>query len=445
MGRRSQAGDCPTDPAEAGTDWCFQTNAADDGPIIMVGLDMAAFDEARRGDLRNTVLISAILVLAGLAGFISMFWVQHYRSAHRSLQDVSAFAKELVASLPVGLIATDKASRIAYFNEAAEKIIATSFDAQRGRPLETLLGDRWPPLQKRLALGERVIEEAFEWRLADGRHTPLSLSATRIINEDGHFVGHVLILRDLAEIQALQREIRQKEKLAAIGGLAAGVAHEIRNPLSSIKGLASYFRQKLGPDADDQEAARVMIEEVDRLNRAITALLDFARPSELKVAPVDVCDLLNHSLTLVTQDAEARGIRLSADCTLKATHPVALDADRFTQCLLNLYLNAIQAMAPGGELAVRARRHEDGDLIVEVCDTGPGIPASMQAQIFDPYFTTKPRGVGLGLAVVQKIIEAHHGRITVQSPPGAGTCMRIKLPAAQPLEVATTPIAADGG
>jgi two-component system sensor histidine kinase HydH len=281
--------------------------------------------------------------------------------------------------------------------------------------------------------------------LTDGRRIPLSLSATRILNEEGHFVGNVLILRDLAEIRALQQEVRQKEKLAAIGGLAAGVAHEIRNPLSSIKGLAGYFRQKLGPNPEDQEAARVMIDEVDRLNRAITTLLDFARPSELKVAPTDVCDLLRRSLKLIEQDAETRGIHLSTDCTLNATQPVELDADRFTQCLLNLYLNAIQAMRPGGRLDVQARMTEKRELIVTVSDTGPGIPAAMQSQIFDPYFTTKPRGVGLGLAVVHKIVGAHHGHISLRSAPGAGACFQIRLPAVQPPEAAAARTAPAGG
>jgi two-component system sensor histidine kinase HydH len=374
-----------------------------------------------------------------------MFWVQHYRSARRSLQDVSAFAKEVVASLPVGLIATDHESRVAFFNGAAENITGTTLAAHRGQPLETLLADHGRPLQQRLAQGERVIEEAFEWPLADGRRIPLSLSATHILNEEGRFVGNVLILRDLAEIRALQQEVRQKEKLAAIGGLAAGVAHEIRNPLSSIKGLASYFRQKLGPNPEDQEAARVMIEEVDRLNRAITTLLDFARPSELKVVPTSVCDLLRRSLKLIEQDAETRGIHLSSDCTLNATQPVELDADRFTQCLLNLYLNAIQAMRPGGRLYVQARMTEKRELIVAVSDTGPGISAAMQSQIFDPYFTTKPRGVGLGLAVVHKIVEAHHGHISCHSTPGTGARFEIRLPAAQPPETAAHRTAPAGG
>jgi two-component system sensor histidine kinase HydH len=262
---------------------------------------------------------------------------------------------------------------------------------------------------------------------------PLSISASRIVSDAGHFVGHILILRDLREVKRLQDEIRQKEKLAALGSLSAGVAHEIRNPLSSIKGLASYFGDKFEPGSSDREAAEVMVREVERLNRVVSELLDFARPSELSRRQTDIVDVLNHSVRLVQQDAGLHHIEIRLS-TADDLPPLFLDPDRFSQCLLNLYLNAIEAMTNGGVLTVEAAIAPGGGLRITVTDTGPGIPEKYRSKIFDPYFTTKTTGTGLGLAIVYKIIEAHGGSISIESAPGGGTRFTVFLPPTAPEE-----------
>jgi len=429
MGRHRQAPVCPPGAlAPPAGDWCFPEDPEKSDQVIFAGFDIAGFEEARQEDIRNTLVISAVLALLGLAGFVSIFWAQHYRTARRSLQDINAFAQEVVTRLPVGLMATDPEGRIAFFNEAAEKITGIALKHARGRRPEDVLPAHWCGLSEALAQGEKVIEREMECTFAPERTVPVSVSASRIVNEDGAFVGHVIILRDLGEIRQLQEEIRRTEKLAALGGLAAGVAHEIRNPLSSIKGMASYFGSKFADGSEDQAAARVMTAEVDRLNRVISELLDFARPSELAAQPTDLEQLLTHSLKLIEQDAAAKHIAIEQVIDIDAARRPVLDADRFAQCLLNLYLNAIQAMPTGGRLQVAARALKDGRLQFDIADTGEGIPEDLQQQIFDPYFTTKPKGTGLGLAIVHKIVEAHGGRITVQSKSGQGTRFRIILP-----------------
>jgi two-component system sensor histidine kinase HydH len=236
-----------------------------------------------------------------------------------------------------------------------------------------------------------------------------------------------LILRDLGEVRRLQEEIHRKEKLAAIGSLAAGVAHEIRNPLSSIKGLAAYFGNKFEEGSEDKQAAEVMSQEVDRLNRVISELLDFARPSELNLKPADINEVIEHSLRLVQQDSKTRNIEVRWSGS-KEIPSVLLDPDRFSQSLLNLYLNAIQAMEQGGVLSVKSSLGPYNDIEVEVADTGTGIDPDDLDEIFDPYYTTKPSGTGLGLAIVYKIIEAHGGQIKVRSTPGKGTAFTISVP-----------------
>jgi two-component system, NtrC family, sensor histidine kinase HydH len=395
--------------------------------IVRVGLDPGPFEEGRREDIRNTLLISGVLVVLGMAGFISMFWMQSYRSAQRSLQDTSAVKDQVVSSLPVGLIATDKEGKIAFFNNAAERITGLDLGEAQGRDADQVLPHHFCGLKNALDRGETISEKEMECEFAADRILPVSISASQIINEEGGFVGQVLIIRDLGEVRRLQDEIRRTEKLAAIGGLAAGVAHEIRNPLSSIKGIATYYQGKFADGSEDQEMAGVMIEEVDRLGRVISELLEFARPTDLNCRPSDVNALLAHSARLVQQDATAKNVQIQLQAASAALE-AELDPDRLTQCLLNIYLNALQAMDDGGRLTISSYPIDGDTFAIDVKDSGPGIPADDLNAVFDPYFTTKPKGTGLGLAIVHKIIEAHQGQIKVRSTLGEGTVFTIILP-----------------
>ena len=229
-----------------------------------------------------------------------------------------------------------------------------------------------------------------------------------------------------SEIKELKQEVLRSQRLAAIGRLAAGVAHEIRNPLSSIKGFATYFKERYKDDKEDQEIAGIMIQEVERLNRVIGQLLEFSRPLVVQPKPVSVGELFDKSLMMIEEDARRKGIKV-----IKSVPPpseqIIIDGDRLKQVLLNLYLNAIEAMAEGGELRVAARV-EDEMLQIQVADNGRGIDPDEIGAIFDPYYTTKSSGTGLGLAIVHKIIEACDGQISVQSEVGSGTEFSLRIP-----------------
>lgn len=231
----------------------------------------------------------------------------------------------------------------------------------------------------------------------------------------------------LAKNRQLEAEVRRREKLAAVGDLAAGVAHELRNPLSSIKGYASYLGGRFPEGSEDREAARVMVQEVDRLNRVISDLIGVSRPTDIHPRQVDMAALVDNTLRLLTQDATQRGITLTREGEGEAW----LDPDRFRQALLNVCLNAVEAMGGGGEL--RLIIHRQGNRMhLDVCDNGPGIPPDILNRIFDPYFTTKSQGTGLGLAMVLKVTEAHGGSVRITSEtagPKRGTVVHFVLPA----------------
>lgn len=397
--------------------------------LILVGLDPAPFEEGRKEDVRNSIVISGVLIILGLAGFVSMFWMQSYRLARRSLQDTSAIAEQVVTSLPVGLMATDRAGNLAFYNNAVERITGLDLGAVRGMPPETVLPGHLCGVKEYLERGEPVSEMEMECEFAGGRVVPVSVSASSIINEEGDFVGEVMIIRDLGELRRLQDEIRRNEKLAALGGLAAGVAHELRNPLSSIKGIASYYKSTFEEGSEEKKMAGVMIEEVDRLSRVISELLEFARPASLSRKASNIDELVTHSTRLVWQEAAAKNIEIQLDLNTGGTE-ARVDPDRLTQCLLNLYLNAFQAMKDGGRLSIVSTVRDGDSVVIDIRDTGPGIPAEDQSKIFDPYFTTKPKGTGLGLPIVHKIIEAHQGQVKVRSAVGQGTVFSIILPLA---------------
>lgn len=226
----------------------------------------------------------------------------------------------------------------------------------------------------------------------------------------------------------LQEATARKEKLAAIGHLAAGVAHEIRNPLSSIKGLAKYFAERTPPDGEAHQLAQVMAKEADRLNRVVSELLELVRPAHLTCQSVDLNEVITHSLRLVSQDAQSRTIELNFNAQ-PSLRRIQADPDRLKQVLLNLYLNAMQAIGHHGTIRVEVGECDGQRVKIVVTDSGKGMTAEQRQAIFTPYFTTKADGTGLGLAVVQNIVEQHGGTIHAESSSGKGAVFTLYLPA----------------
>ncbi|PVZ85669.1 sensor protein ZraS [Serratia sp. S1B] len=406
------------------------TESKDTQAIIFVAFDTVALDAAQKRDLRNTVILLTILLLLSMVSLLALFWARRYQRSNQQLQASKAFASEIISNLPIGLITTDEQHQIRVVNPVAERMLGYDAIALVGQKSQQALPIEWNQWVERNAQGQAVIEQEMEYRLPDGQILPLSVSVTNILSQCGDFLGNVFIFRDLREVRQLQEEIRRKEKLAAIGDLAAGVAHEIRNPLSSIKGFASYFAARSLPGSEEQELAKVMAKEVDRLNRVISELLALVRPSDLCLKPTDINAVIEHSLLLIHQDAQQKSISIHYRCN-NPLPSIEIDPDHFTQALLNLYLNAIQAMETEGVLEVDVEVVGDRDLHIIVSDSGRGIPPDELAKIFNPYFTTKATGTGLGLTIVQKVIEEHQGTIMVTSSPQSGTRFEMIIPLKQ--------------
>jgi len=400
---------------------------APDPGIIFVGLDLGAFEQARKEEARHTVMMALILLLIGFAGLYSVFLVHAYRSARTSLGRIRAFSDHVVQNLPIGLAALDGEGRVASFNRTAESVLGRSGDHALGREAVEILPPELVALLEAAPGDTRVIEREIDCAVGEGRTVPLAASVSTLRSPEGEPTGKLLLFRDLTEVRTLKREVERSRRLAAVGRLAGGVAHEIRNPLSSIKGFATYFKERYRDVEEDRHTAEVMIQEVDRLNRVIGQLLEFARPVAVDRKPVRPDVVARRALKLVEGQAEARGIRLES--RLPSSGTVPMDADRMGQVLLNLLLNGLEAMPDGGTLELTAEVDEANRAArFTVRDTGRGIARDDLAHVFDPYFTTKPSGTGLGLAVVHKIVEGHNGELRVESEEGKGTAVTVELP-----------------
>ncbi|MCF8063252.1 MAG: PAS domain-containing protein [Deltaproteobacteria bacterium] len=400
---------------------------ASDPGLIFVGLDLGAFEEARKEEARHTVMMAVILLLIGFAGLYSVFLVHAYRSARTSLGRIRAFSDHVVQNLPIGLVALDMEGRVASFNRTAESVLGRSGDRALGSKAADVLPPELSSLLDAAPEETHVIERELDCTTVDGRTVPLSASVSTLKSPGGESAGRLLLFRDLTEVRTLELEVERSRRLAAVGRLAGGVAHEIRNPLSSIKGFATYFKERYRHVEEDRRTADIMIQEVDRLNRVIGQLLDFARPMAVDKKPVRPDVVVRRALKLIEVQAEAGGIRLES--RLPEAGTVDMDADRMGQVLLNLFLNAVEAMPGGGTLEVTAEIDEANRVArFTVRDTGKGITKDDLAHVFDPYFTTKSSGTGLGLAVVHKIVESHGGELRVESAKGEGTTVTIELP-----------------
>jgi two-component system sensor histidine kinase HydH len=239
------------------------------------------------------------------------------------------------------------------------------------------------------------------------------------------------IRRQLDQLGESQRALLQQEKLAAIGRLAAGVAHEVRNPLGVIRASASMVRESFEPEEEPYRACDFILEEIDRLNGMITSLLTFSRPTELRLQTVSIEKTLDRALHLASEQLRERGIE--AERAAEGTIPeLRADPDLLAQVLTGLVINAAEAMPDGGRLQVRTNV-DDGHACIDVADSGPGVPVEDASRVFEPFYTTKASGTGLGLAMAARIASAHDGDLALVEGAGAGlegagACFRLSLP-----------------
>ena len=355
-----------------------------------------------------------------------------------ALQELRAYHEDLLSSLQDGVIILDPAGRIVSLNQAAEEL--TGFSGSQIAGL--LIGEVFPPPAPLSSLVARTADQGmshtdFDATLtrADGARLTVSTVASLVSNPRGESRGVVLVLRDLSRVKELEEQVRRSDRLAALGVLAAGMAHEVRNPLVGVRAAAQLMEDEPGFPPSLQEYTGIIIREVDRLNRLVGDLLAFAGRRPLRIQSCNVNQVVEEALSLEESMLQAGGITVLRRYD-PAVPAVAADPERLLQVFLNLIRNGAEAMAGhAGELQLRTRFERlapqcggRAAAVVEIGDRGPGILPDIQAQVFNPFFTTKDGGTGLGLPISLRIVEEHRGAIEVQSQVGQGTTFRVLLP-----------------
>ncbi|MBC8236545.1 PAS domain-containing protein [bacterium] len=403
--------------------------------FILLGLKTMAIETAHAGDLKHTIFMAVMLLLIGSASLYFIVVVQNYYLVDRTLEQMRSYTHHIVSSMPNGLISLDDSGYITTFNSAAAEILSLLPAIVKGQHFSKIFQTNVKEIESVLQNGTAIIEREIRYTQQSpslsgqaGEIIPLSLSATQLLDDASKPLGAVILLRDLREVKQLQARAQRAEHLASIGRLASVIAHEIRNPLSSLRGFTQYFTSQFRDGTDERKYARVMISEIDRLNRVIEELLDYSRPLTLQRRETSVETILNHTIQLIQSDADGQGIRIIREFSDNLPS-IWVDSEKITQALLNVCLNAVAAMESGGTLTITTRIVKQNDNVeITIADTGSGISEDDLPKVFDPFFTTKTSGTGLGLALVRKIIDHHEGTISIQSQLGKGTTVTIGLP-----------------
>jgi signal transduction histidine kinase len=346
-----------------------------------------------------------------------------------------AFFRHLVSGMRNGVLSMTRDGRLALINDEAYRIFGvTPHPDDPGQPLAHVLRDH-PEVVRVLttAFDLHHLPNRIEMRLRpSGKVIGYTLALVR--NDEQAVVGAAMFFRDLTRVEQLVERERLRDRLAAVGEMAAVIAHEVKNPLAGIEVMAGLLRRKVPESPEAQRVLTDIIAEAKMANAIVQEVLDFVRPIRLQMERTAVRDAVHGAIQLADTKAARGGIDVQVRVP-SGLPPIQADQHQITQVFTNLLMNAYEAMNGAGRITVTADcvRLEDGPdgreaVRVEVADDGPGIPPDVVDKVFDPFFTTKPQGSGLGLAIVRKIVDAHDGGIDLRSSAGGGTTIRITLP-----------------
>lgn len=356
---------------------------------------------------------------------------QHVKDVKEVFSAMKENLDQIMSNLQDGVMLFTRQDRVVMASTSMERFLHKSRNELMGQTVEEIFADR--PL-----LGGYVIdafrshqpivnEEVLSDAEFPGGENPRMQLSLDFIEENGERIGAILTLRDAESVHRIEDELELSRRLAAVGRLTSGVAHEVKNPINAIVVHLELLRQKAREiDPDTRRHMDVIGSEIRRLDRVVQTLVDFTRPMELRLIEVDLGRVVEEIISLSIPDAEKHNVHIVRDLQ-EETLPVKVDVDLVKQALLNIMINGLQAMGAGGTLRVATHR-SDGEGVVEVCDQGPGIPPEIREKIFNLYFTTKSGGSGIGLPMTYRVMQLHNGSLEFDSEVGQGTTFRMRFP-----------------
>ncbi|HNW58259.1 MAG TPA: PAS domain S-box protein [bacterium] len=360
----------------------------------------------------------------------------------QQITELKNFQESILKSMQAGLITVDLLGRITSFNAGAEEVLKFSALEALGLPLAQVVGEEAARIFLRQApRGDFPTNREMPLKTRAGYETDIGFTVTPLLDDNGAHAGTILSFKDISAIKRMQAEVMRMDRLASLGVLASGIAHEIKNPLAGIKAMAQTLQQDVLPRAESFDYLERIVRQVNRLDELLKTFFDYARPRPPQRKRHRIQDILHEVMTLVDKRLQEHGIRFISHIPADAP-PIFADFHQIQQVILNLIINAIDAMEEGGELVIRAQPSNGAArpfsaakaapprafVEITVADSGIGIPEENLEIIFDPFYTTKAQGTGLGLSIVYRIIAAHDGEITVSSRVGEGTTFRVLLP-----------------
>jgi PAS domain S-box-containing protein len=391
---------------------------------------------AARGDLDQVIDIRTGDEIGELGKNFS-FMIQQIRLHRNELENrlreitsMKAYTDNVLSSMTNGLITVDLTRNIVTLNEMAECILKKRKEEMLSLPLERALGSEHPLhelMVETLSREKAIFHSEMELR-SNGEELWLTASTSLLTNGEGKRIGALVVFQDITEMKALEEKLRQADRLAALGTLSAGLAHEIKNPLSAIKTFVQLLPKKVENPSFMEKLNITVPREIDRINQLVEDLLELTRKRVRPLVDVDVNRLILQTIDLHGEEMERRHIVFESHLS-KTLPPVRGDSETLYRAFFNLVINAIQAMPNGGSFHISSELdHVSSGVKIIFRDTGIGMDEETSKNLFNPFFTTKDKGVGLGMALAQKIIEDHRGTIEVMSEKGIGTTFVLRLP-----------------
>jgi PAS domain S-box-containing protein len=361
---------------------------------------------------------------------------------YTELKHEESFRDNVINSMMNGIITADVDGSVLLVNEAAERLTGFHKDELIGRHIDNLIVDQQKsdsvgPVTRALRRGEKRLQREVFIVQKEGTNRPIMLNTSLLVDDDKRIQGTIAVFMDITLIKRMEEKIAHLDKLAALGRFSSSMAHEIRNPLAGIVAGLQYLRRVGGISDDQSENLQFILNEVNRIDRLITDILNVIQVKDLVYQPTEPDKLVNTGVAIVRDIAQKKQVTLATEFPDKL-HTIMTDSDRITQVLINLLKNAVEASNVGGKVTVRVTYPTDVSdvlfdeiqnfVIIEIEDEGEGFTEEEKGKIFEPFFTTKNEGTGLGLYVSHSIIERHGGYISVESTKSKGSVFSVYLP-----------------
>jgi two-component system sensor histidine kinase HydH len=399
---------------------------------LVVGINLEGY-YLRLGQTRRRIILNYGIIMAlVLLGIYVIFKLQETYIVKKTLKEMKVYTSKLLETMANAVISVDNNGIIKTFNRKSEEIFGKRREEALNKDCQEVLNlnIEGECIFKKCLLERKNINQEIILEEKGLNKKILEVNTSFLTGELGEITGVVAEIRDVTEIKNLNEEIARNKRLTALGKLSAGIAHEIRNPLSSIRGLAQFVYNSFSKTDERKEDLNTIIQEVDRLNKLVVQVLDYAKVKELNLTYFSINNLVSKMVELFKQEIKNKQIRfylkLSPDIS-----EIQADEDQIRQILMNIIINAIQAISEKGEIKIKTEKcliKGSSGLKLTIEDNGVGIPEKDLNQIFDPFFSTKEQGSGLGLSIVYKLVEGHQGEIKVESKEGEGTKFIIYLP-----------------